>query len=93
MVTVEIQLSDEQARRLDQVAQTEGVSLEEVVRRSIERYVMEQEATPHRALDRAELAELRRRSLALVGKYGSDASDVSENHDRYLADIYGDVTE
>jgi hypothetical protein len=90
MVTVEVQLTDEQTQVLNKIASEQGVPVAEIIQRSIKRYLVARETAPTQKLDEASLAELRRRALAMAGKYSSGASDVSENHDKHLADIYGD---
>jgi hypothetical protein len=34
------------------------------------------------------MAEKRRRSLEVLGKYRSGVTDLAENHDKYLAEAY-----
>jgi len=81
MKRAQIQFTDEQARRLREVADKGGRSVAEVVRESVSEYLK------HRVeVDRE---ELKRRALAVVGKYRSDTRDVAEEHDRYLDEAYG----
>jgi Arc/MetJ-type ribon-helix-helix transcriptional regulator len=81
MRRTQIQFTDEQARRLRDVAEQEGRSVSDVVRESVSEYLK------HRAeVDRE---ELKRRALAVVGKYRSDTRDVAEEHDHYLDEAYG----
>jgi predicted nucleotidyltransferase len=82
MGTTQVQLTDEQARKLAKLAEEEGVSVVELIKRSIDLYVQEHEMIG--------TAEQRRRALAIAGRYNSGLSDVSEKHDEYLAEIYGD---
>ena len=81
MVRTQIQLTDEQARRLKGLAAERGVSMAALVREGVELVLAE----PDRE-------ELWRRALAVVGKYRDleGATDVAENHDRYLEDAYLD---
>jgi len=81
MVRTQIQLTDEQARRLRRLAAERGVSMAALVRDGVERVLAEQDRE-----------ELWRRALSVVGKYRDreGARDVAENHDRYLEDAYLD---
>jgi hypothetical protein len=79
MLRTQIQLTEEQARALKEMAGREGVSMAELIRRAVDRVIEESD-------DR----ERRRRALALLGKYRSGDSDVAANHDRYLDEIYGE---
>lgn len=82
MVRTQIQLTDQQAAKLKKRANKEGVSLAELVRRGIEMYL--------RNSPQPSDEERRRRALAIVGRYASGQSDLSENHDKYLAEAYGE---
>lgn len=78
MQRLQVQLTEDQAGRLRQMAEAEGTSQAEIVRRSLEAYVRR----PIRARESA----VRARALELIGAFSSGLSDISENHDRYLAD-------
>lgn len=82
MVRTQIQLTEEQARKVRRIAQEEGVSMAAIIRRWIDRGLAER----HPA--RTELWE---RALAEIGRFEdpSGATDVAANHDRYLDEIYG----
>ena len=82
MVRTQIQLTEEQSKRLKQLALEQGVSVAELIRQSIDRYVQ--------ADNRPSDDELRARALAAAGRFDSGRADVSEEHDRYLAEAYGD---
>ncbi|WP_243030472.1 CopG family transcriptional regulator [Thermus altitudinis] len=77
MVRTQVPLPEEQAQRLKAWAQEEGVSLAELVRRSVEAYLQEKE--------NGGFAERAQRALAAVGRFASGHKDVSQEHDRYLA--------
>jgi metal-responsive CopG/Arc/MetJ family transcriptional regulator len=79
MVRIQIQLTEEQARALKDVAAREGVSMAELIRRAVDRIIGESD-------DRQQ----RRRARALQGKYRDGATDVATNHDSYLDEIYGE---
>lgn len=81
MVRTQIQLPEEQHRRLKRAAAELGVSVAELVRRCIGR-ALEQEG-PARA-------ELYRRAEELAGAFPDveRAGDVAADHDRYLEDAF-----
>lgn len=83
MVRTQIQLTNAQSRLLKTLAREEGVSIAELIRRSVDQYLRRQQVQ-----DRA---ELKQRSLSLLGQYSSESPDLGENHDVYLADIYAEV--
>ncbi len=82
MVRTQIQLTGEQARRVRRIAQQEGVSMAEVIRRCVDRSL--EDSRPSRA-------ELWEKVLAVAGRFedSTGAEDVSERHDDYLNGIYG----
>ncbi len=71
-----------QSRRLKEIAAQNGVSVAEIIRQSVDTYLG--------ASQRPSREELRERARSIVGKYTSDRSDVSVNHDEYLDEAYGD---
>jgi hypothetical protein len=85
MIRTQIQLTEEQSRLLKATALAQGISISEIIRRSVDSY-LRSEQQPNRE-------ELKRRSLLALGKFADEQGDVSENHDRYLADIYAEVGE
>jgi len=80
MIRTQIQLTEEQSRKLKKIARTKDVSVAELIRRSVDRF-LEAQADPS-------YEERKRRVLELAGKYASGVSDTSVHHDEYLADIY-----
>jgi hypothetical protein len=77
MIRTQIQLTDEQARALKELAAKRGVSLAELIRQGVERILAE-----------SDRREKRRRALAMLGRYDAGPSDVSTHHDRYLSEDY-----
>jgi hypothetical protein len=82
MVRTQIQLTDEQSRRLKAQAAEQRVSVAELIRRAVDRSLAEK-ALPDQT-------ELRKRALAASGRFRSGTSDVSIRHDDYLAEIYAE---
>lgn len=81
MVRMQIKVTDRQARRLRAQAREHGLSLNEIIRRYVEKGLVEE--TP----DRAALYD---RAARLVGRFRDrqSARDVSSQHDRYLDDAF-----
>jgi len=80
MIRTQVQLTEEQHRRLKQIAHEQGISLAEVVRRFVDR------GLDSGALDRATLYA---RAAKLVGAFHAKEKDLSVNHDKYLDEDYG----
>ncbi len=78
MVRTQISLTKEQIDGLRLRAADQGISMAAVVRAAVDRALAE---LPNDAWDRA---------LAAVGAGGSGLTDVSVEHDRYLADSPAD---
>ena len=83
MTRTQIELTDEEARRLDEVAASKGQSVAEVVHESIRTYL----ANTPPEIDRA-LAK--QRALSVAGKFRSSVNDLGVNHDRYLEEDFSD---
>jgi metal-responsive CopG/Arc/MetJ family transcriptional regulator len=85
MVRTQIQLTEEQAQILKDMSVENGVSMAELIRRSVDNYI--------RSANWLTLEEKRRRALSIVGIVSSGISDLAAEHDRYLAEAYGDFNE
>ena len=81
MVRMQIQFTEEQARALKRAAAERQVSVAALAREAVDRLLVENGDTTSE--------EARAAALAIMGKFESDRSDVARNHDRYLAEIYG----
>jgi hypothetical protein len=81
MVRTQIQLTDQQARRLRAEARERGVSLAELIRRYDEKGLSEEAADRETRYARAS---------RLVGRFADrhSARDVSAEHDRYLDEAF-----
>jgi len=81
MVRTQIQLTEQQARRLRAQARELGVSLAEVIRRHVERGLAD---------DVANRAHLYDRAARVVGRFTDrrGAPDISIQHDRYLDEAF-----
>ena len=81
MIRMQIQFTDEQAQALKRAAAERNVSVAALAREAVDRLLVENGDTTS--------DEARAAALAIMGKFESDRSDVARNHDRYLAEIYG----
>jgi hypothetical protein len=83
MVRTQIQLTEEQHRRLHRLARRLGISLSEAVRRCVADRLKEEDTAPSRE-------HLVRSALAVCGRYADDrrTTRVAIDHDRYLAEAY-----
>jgi Ribbon-helix-helix domain len=82
MVRTQIQLTEEQYKRLKAMSHQQGISIAEIVRQSVDEY------TKRRETDHVDPDERRRRAMAVAGRFNSGLSDISVNHDEYLAEAY-----
>lgn len=80
MVRTQIQLTERQAKALKSLAKERRVSMAELIRQSIEAYL--------KTVPTVDMAERKRRAVAIAGKFRSSVSDLGANHDRYLAEAY-----
>ena len=82
MIRTQIQLTEEQAKRLRDAAATEGRSMADIIRESVEAYLAE---TPLRR----NAEDLRTEARALAGRYRSGVRNLATDHDRYLTEDLG----
>jgi hypothetical protein len=77
MIRTQIQLTEKQARKLRAQARQQGISLAEIIRRCVDKGLADE------MVDRARLYE---RAAGLIGRFPdrSGASNIAEEHDRYL---------
>jgi hypothetical protein len=80
MVRTQIQLTEEQARKVKKIAASRGIAMAEVIRDAVEEAIRSNAGT---------LSEERRtRALEIAGKFRSGKKDVSKKHDAYLAEAW-----
>ena len=91
MVRTMIQLTEEQMKALKALAKARKTSVAKLVRESVEQYILT-------APTELSYEEKRKRALEFIKKIESGEfkahdiegkTDVSVNHDKYLAEIYG----
>jgi len=79
MIRTQIQLTKEQTRMLKRIAAQENKSVAELIRQSVDQRLQKQ--------GQPDQKQLRQKAMQAAGKL-SGPSDLSENHDNYLAEIY-----
>jgi hypothetical protein len=80
VVTIQIQLTDDQARALKKIAQSRRLSVAELIRKAVDSII---KSSP--IVDRE---ERHKRAMQIVGKFSSGKRDISKKHDLYLTDAY-----
>jgi hypothetical protein len=80
MIRTQVQLTEEQSRTLKVLAVERESSVAELIRQSVDSFI---HSTAGVTMD-----ERRRRAIAAAGLFRSEETDVSTNHDEYLAEAY-----
>jgi hypothetical protein len=80
MIRTQIQLTEEQSEALKQLAAREGNTVAELVRQGVDQLIRSRGFT--------DPGELRRRALAVAGKFRSEDKDLSAERDRYAAEAF-----
>ncbi len=83
MIRTQIQLTEEQSKRLREAARRSGLSAAELIRQSVDRFLQQGAGAP---LD----ATTRLSALEVSGRFQSGLSDVASRHDDYLEEAYLD---
>lgn len=80
MVRTQIQLTEEQAKKLREISAASRESVAALIRQAVDQFITAGKPDP---------AALYRRAESIVGKYKSDSRDVSIHHDRHLEEAFG----
>ena len=80
MVRTQIQLTEDQARALKKIAQSQHLSVAELIRRAVD--------TTINSSSVIDTEERHKRAMEIVGKFGSGKRNVSKKHDLYLTEAY-----
>lgn len=80
MVRAQIQLTEEQLKRLRRLSAETGRSIAQIIREGVDLYLRQ---SPEHDID-----ERQARALNVVGKFASGYHDVSVNHDKHLAEAF-----
>lgn len=78
MVRTQIQLTETQAKILHELALKQGISVAELIRKSVDDYL--------KHADGGNKQELVERAKEAAGKYRTGLKDLAEKHDQYLAE-------
>jgi hypothetical protein len=84
VIRTEIEPTEEQDRRLEELSAARHVPKEELVRQAVDILLARSVLPPPSVVTE----EQRQRAIAMVGRFSLGASDVAENHDKYLAEMY-----
>ncbi len=87
MIRTQIQLTEQQSVRLREMARRSGVSVAEVIRQSVDRF-LEQSAAPSAAASGFPGPATRLAALEIVGRFHGAPPDISLRHDDYLDQAY-----
>jgi len=79
MVRTQIQLSEEQAARLKELAHARNESLASIIRKALDQFLLNQ---------KRDRRILYRQAFGAVGKYKTGLHDVSLEHERYLEEEF-----
>ncbi len=77
MIRTQVQLTEKQVKALKRAATNRGASISALIREAIDHMIEE----PSRDV-------VWQRAVDAIGRLRSDRANVSEEHDRYLADAY-----
>ena len=79
MYRTQIQLSEHQVMTLKRLAAARSISMAELIRNAVDQMVMNREP---------DAGELRRRAIQAAGQLHGAPLNLSEDHDRFLADAF-----
>lgn len=82
MIRTQIQLTEEQARRLREEARREHRSMADLVRESVAEYLAKRPGVSREKLEA--------RARGLAGSFRSGYADLAEDHDRHLDEVLGE---
>jgi predicted DNA-binding ribbon-helix-helix protein len=80
MVRTQIQLTENQAKALKEIAQSRHLSVAELIRKAVDTVIKSNTVV--------NAEERHKRAMEIVGKFSSGKRDVSKKHDLYLTEAY-----
>ena len=80
MVRTQIQLTEEQAKKVKKIAASRGVPMAEVIRDAVEKAIRSSAGTVSE--------ERRKRALEILGKFRSGKKNVSKKHDAHFTEAW-----
>lgn len=81
MVRTQIQMTEEQVRKLKGLALAEHKSIAEIIRQAVDGFIS--------AKPGMDVEERKRRALSAAGRFRSGVKDLSDAHDAYLTGAFG----
>ena len=81
MIRTQVQLTEGQLESLRQASAATGRSVADLIRQAVDQYL-----AGRSELGREERIE---RAIKVAGRFSSGRTDVSANHDKHLADAFG----
>jgi hypothetical protein len=80
VIRTQIQLTESQAKNIQELALKQGISMAELIRRSVDQYI--------KYSDNGNRMDLISRAKEASGKYRIGPGDLAEQHDLYLAEDF-----
>lgn len=80
MIRTQIQMTEEQIKKIKKVASKKHRSMAEIIRQAVNNFMA--------AKADVDLEERKRRAIAAAGRFHSKISDLSGSHDKYLAEAF-----
>lgn len=80
MIRTQIQMTEEQIKKLKKIASKKHRSMAEIIRQAVNNFMAVKAD--------ADIEERKNRAIAAAGRFHSKASDLSEAHDKYLAEAF-----
>ena len=88
MAVAHVELTDDELRALQEIAAKEARTVADLLRSRVEPLLQGHEEDRGEA--QVDREELKRRALALSGRFRSGLNDLSAEHDRYLEEAFGE---
>jgi hypothetical protein len=82
MVRTQIQLTEGQAKKLKKLALSRHLSVAELIRQAVDNMI--------KTSTGVDIEERRKRALEAMGRFRSGKKDISEKHDEYLVEAFGE---
>ncbi len=81
MIRTQIQLTEEQMKVLKEIASRKKISVAGLIREAVDEFIREEQGISYE--------KKKERAIRALGKFRSGKHDISVNHDKYLAEAYG----
>ncbi len=81
MIRTQIQLTEDQVKKLKKVAATRRQSMAEIVRKAVDNFMALKGGI--------DVEERQKKAIAAADRFHSEVKDLSEKHDKYLVEVFG----